>query len=195
MDRMDISVVIPIYGCASAIPELYQRLCKNLNSITESFEIILVDDCCPQDSWGKIEKLCHEDSHVKGIQFSRNFGQMQAILAGLEHSKGDMVIVMDCDLQDRPESIIPLYHKLQEGYDVVFAERMNRKDNFLTKTLSFFFYKIYNYFADDTYDHKTGNFSISKRIVIDGNFLCIHDAALLFTSSPTKQSPTRNYSI
>ena len=164
---MDISVVIPVYGCANAIPELYTRLCQNLECITKSYEIVLVEDGCPQNSWREITKICEKDEKVKGIRLSRNFGQMKAILAGLECSSGDMVVVMDCDLQDRPEAIVDLYHKLQEGYDTVFAIRENRKDNFLTKFLSYCFYRVYNYFTDGVYDNKIGNFSISRRKVID----------------------------
>lgn len=164
---MDISVVIPVYGCVEAIPELYERLCQSLKCITQSYEIILVDDCCPQNSWKEITKICENDERVKGIRLSRNFGQMKAILAGLESSSGDRIVVMDCDLQDRPEAIIDLYHKLQEGYDVVFASRKNRKDNFLTMLLSYCFYRVYNYFTEGVYDNKIGNFSISKRKVID----------------------------
>jgi len=164
---MDISVVIPVYGCAKAIPELYMRLCQTMECITESYEIVLVDDCCPQNSWKEITKICEKDKKVKGIRLSRNFGQMKAILAGLESSNGDMVVVMDCDLQDRPEAIIDLYHKLQEGYDTVFSVRKNRKDNFLTKLLSLCFYRVYNYFTGGVYDNKIGNFSISRRKVID----------------------------
>ena len=164
---MDISVVIPVYGCAKAIPELYMRLCQTMECITESYEIVLVDDCCPQNSWKEITKICEKDKKVKGIRLSRNFGQMKAILAGLESSNGDMVVIMDCDLQDRPEAIIDLYHKLQEGYDTVFSVRKNRKDNFLTKLLSLCFYRVYNYFTGGVYDNKIGNFSISRRKVID----------------------------
>ena len=164
---MDISVIIPVYGCAKAIPELHMRLCRNLECITKSFEIVLVDDCCPQNSWKEIEKVCEKDSHVKGILLSRNFGQMKAILAGLEHSTGNMVVVMDCDLQDRPEAISELYHKLQEGYDIVFASRKHRKDSFITRFLSNCFYRFYNYFTNGTYNNKIGNFSISRRKVID----------------------------
>ena len=159
---MDISVVIPVYGCAKAIPELYMRLCQTMECITESYEIVLVDDCCPQNSWKEITKICEKDKKVKGIRLS-----MKAILAGLESSNGDMVVVMDCDLQDRPEAIIDLYHKLQEGYDTVFSVRKNRKDNFLTKLLSLCFYRVYNYFTGGVYDNKIGNFSISRRKVID----------------------------
>ena len=164
---MDISVVIPVYGCRSALPELYRRLCDSLEHIVETFEIILVDDCCPQNSWEEIKKICEKDRRVKGIHLSRNFGQIKAITAGLDQSRGDWVVVMDCDLQDRPESIIELYKKAQEGFDVVFARREERKDTFLTKLMSKMFYKVYGYFTDGNFDSSICNFSISKRIVID----------------------------
>ena len=164
---MDISVVIPMYGCRAAVNELHRRLCENLEKLTNSFEIIMVDDCCPQNSWEEIVKICEKDKRVKGIHLSRNFGQIKAITAGLDQSRGDWVVVMDCDLQDRPESIIELYNKAQEGYDVVFARREGRKDTWLTKRLSKLFYKVYDYFTEGNFDSSICNFSISKRKVID----------------------------
>ena len=164
---MKISIVIPVYGCRAALPELHRRLCESLTQITASFEIILVDDCCPQNSWASIQELCSKDKRVVGIHLSRNFGQIRAITAGLDCSSGDWVVVMDCDLQDRPESIIELYQKSQEGYDVVFARRQGRKDSLITKFLSKCFYKVYDYFTDGTFDSCICNFSISKRSVID----------------------------
>lgn len=98
---------------------------------------------------------------------ARNFGQIRAITAGLDKSRGDWVVVMDCDLQDRPETIPELYQKAQEGYDVVFARREGRKDSAITKFLSKCFYKVYDYFTDGTFDSSICNFSISKRKVID----------------------------
>ena len=83
---MDISVVIPVYGCREAVPELYKRLVATLENAGKSFEIIMVDDHCPQKSWEEIEKLCAKDKRVVGIKLSRNFGQMRAITAGLEKS-------------------------------------------------------------------------------------------------------------
>ncbi len=164
---MDISVVIPVYGCRAALPELHRRLTESLNQITSSYEIILVDDFCPQNSWEEIEKICQADKKVKGLKMARNFGQIRAITAGLDQSCGDWVVVMDCDLQDRPESIIELYNKAQEGYDVVFAQREERQDSAMTKFLSKMFYKVYDYFTDGTYDSSICNFSISRRKVID----------------------------
>lgn len=164
---MDISVVIPVYGCRAALPELHRRLCETLEQIVSTFEIILVDDCCPQNSWEEIRKLCEKDKRVVGIKMSRNFGQIKAITAGLDNCKGDWVVVMDCDLQDRPEAIVELYNKAQEGYDVVFAKREGRVDSFITKLLSKSFYKVYDYFTEGTFDSSICNFSISKRKVID----------------------------
>lgn len=134
------------------------------------YEIILVDDHCPQNSWEEIERLCDEDDRVIGVRLSRNFGQIRAITAGLDLCKGDWVVVMDCDLQDRPEAIPQLFEKAQEGYDVVFARRVERKDTGLTKLLSRAFYRVYEYFTDGAYDSSLCNFSVSRRIVID-NYL------------------------
>ena len=164
---MDISVVVPVYGCRAALHELHRRLVESVSTITDDFEIILVNDACPQNSWEVIEEICKEDSRVKGIELSRNFGQIMAITAGLDASKGDWVVVMDCDLQDRPEEIPNLYRKAQEGYDVVFARRAHRKDSFLKVLVSKIFYKIYSFASDGHYDPAICNFSISKRVVID----------------------------
>lgn len=157
---MKISTVIPVYGCRAALPELHRRLSGVLSSIVEEYEIIFVNDCCPQNSWEVIEEICRDDKHVKGIELSRNFGQMKAILAGLENATGDWIVVMDCDLQDRPEEIKNLYNKALEGYDVVLARRVQRKDGPVKKALSKAFYKVYNFATDNTYDGSVSNFSI-----------------------------------
>ena len=164
---MDISVVIPVYGCKAALPELYRRLTESLSQITDKYEIILVDDNCPQKSWEEIVKIFHKYEKVKVFNLSRNVGQIRAITAGLDKSKGDWIVVMDCDLQDRPEAIVELYQKAQEGYDVVFARRTERVDTAVTKFLSKTFYKVYDYFTDGAFDSSICNFSISKRKVIN----------------------------
>lgn len=164
---MDISVVVPVYGCRGALQELCDRLTTVLTGLVNDYEIILVNDSCPQNSWEVIEVLCAKYRHVVGIELSRNFGQIQAITAGLDYSTGDWVVVMDCDLQDRPEEIVNLFNKAQEGYDAVFARRKNRKDSLIKVLLSKIFYKIYDFASGGNYDPAICNFSISKRIVID----------------------------
>ncbi|MBR4670375.1 MAG: glycosyltransferase family 2 protein [Butyrivibrio sp.] len=164
---MDISVVIPVYGCREAVPELYKRLAATLEAQGKSFEIIMVDDHCPQRSWEEIEKLCEADERVVGIRLSRNFGQMRAITAGLEKSVGDLVVVMDCDLQDRPEFLPQFLAKIEEGYDIVYSKRKDRKDTFIVKALSRAFYAVYNKLSDMKYDFEVGNYSIARRKVVD----------------------------
>ncbi len=164
---MDISVVVPVYGCRAALPELHRRLTETLSKITNDYEIILVNDFCPQNSWESIEEICKKDKKVVGIELSRNFGQIYAITAGLDKSKGQWVVVMDCDLQDRPEEILNLYSKAQEGYDVVFARRAQRKDSGLKILVSKMFYSVYSFATGTKYDPAICNFSIAHRKVID----------------------------
>lgn len=162
-----ISVVIPVYKAEGCLHELYRRLKASLEMITNDFEIILVEDCGGDGSWGIINELSLIDRRVKGVQFSRNFGQHYGITAGLDLCDGDWVVVMDCDLQDRPEEIPKLYQKAQEGYEVVLADRGRRKDFILKRVTSWFFYKIFNYFADIKHDGNVGNFRIISRKVVN----------------------------
>ena len=162
-----ISVVIPVYKAEGCLEELYRRLKISLETITSDFEIVLVEDCGGDQSWPMIVDLAKRDDRVKGIQFSRNFGQHYGITAGLDHCDGDWVVVMDCDLQDRPEEIPRLYSKAQEGYDVVLARRGKRNDPLAKRFTSWLFYKLFSYLADMDYDGETGNFRIVSRKVVD----------------------------
>jgi polyisoprenyl-phosphate glycosyltransferase len=162
-----ISIVIPVYKAEGCLDELYSRLKISLETITDDFEILMVEDCGGDRSWLMITNLARQDARVKGIQFSRNFGQHYGITAGLDHCDADWVIVMDCDLQDRPEEIPRLYAKAQEGYDVVLARRGPRSDPALKRFTSWLFYKGFSYLADMDYDGETGNFRIISRKVVD----------------------------
>ncbi|SDI36472.1 dolichol-phosphate mannosyltransferase [Alteribacillus persepolensis] len=161
-----ISVVTPVYGCGDCLIQLYSRIKDTLEQHSLSFEMIMVEDNSPDQSWEVIQQLIHKDQRVKGISLARNFGQHAAITAGLDQTNGDWVVVMDCDLQDQPEEIIKLYEKAQEGYDVVFARRHIRHDSFFKKMSSKLFYKVYDYFTENKTDPAIANFSISSRKVI-----------------------------
>ena len=163
---MEISVVIPVYGCKAAIRELYERLSVTLSSITTDYEIILVNDACPQGSWEVINELASKDTKVVGIDLARNFGQSKAITAGLDYATGNYIAVMDCDLQDRPEELKKLYNKAKEGYDVVFGMRKERKDTGFKKFLSKVYYKIYEKLSGFRYDPEIGNFSVCTKAVM-----------------------------
>lgn len=162
-----ISVVIPVYKAENCLNELYLRLKTALECISPDFEIVLVEDCGGDNSWQVIELLAAADPRVRGIQFSRNFGQHYGITAGLDYCQGDWVVVMDCDLQDCPEEIPRLYVKAQEGYDIVLARRGVRQDPLLKRITSWLFYKLFSYLADIKYDGASGNFRIMSRKVVE----------------------------
>ena len=162
---MEISVVVPVYGCKAAVKELYERLTSTLSDITKDYEIIFVNDACPQGSWEVIDEIARSDKRFVGIDLSRNFGQSKAITAGLDNADGDYVVVMDCDLQDKPEEIRKLYAKAKEGYDVVFARRTDRKDSAFKKFISRSFYRIYEKLSGFIYDPTTCNYIICTQAV------------------------------
>jgi len=164
---MEISVVIPVYKAENIVDELLQRLNYELEHITKDYEIILINDGSPDDSWGKILTHCTNDQHIKGVLLSRNFGQHHAITAGLDMSTGKWIVVMDCDLQDRPEEINKLYNEALNGFDIVFARRVRRKDGLFKKTSSILFYKIFSYLSGIKQDGTIANFGIYSRKVIN----------------------------
>lgn len=164
---MQLSIVSPIYKGEKMLEELVTRIKASVETFTMDYEIILVNDCSPDNSWDKMKDICGRDKKVKGINLSRNFGQHYAITAGLMESKGEWVTVMDCDLQDRPEEIPNLYNKAQEGYDTVFAQRMERKDNLFKRLSSTMFNAAFAFLTDQAQDKTVGNFGIYSRKVIN----------------------------
>ena len=167
MHKPHISIISPVFDGEKLVPLLVERLERSLHTITHNYEIILVEDGSTPESWEAIQAICSTHKNVIGIELSRNFGQHHAISAGLDYSKGDWVVVMDCDLQDLPEEIPNLYKKAQEGYDIVLGRRMNRKDTFFKKLLSKVFFNILNYLSGLEYDNAVANFGIYNRKSID----------------------------
>ena len=162
-----ISIISPVYNAANCIEELYRQIKQNVETITQDYEIIFVEDMSSDNTWGKVEQLARSDGKLKCIKFSRNFGQHYAISAGIDYSSGEWIIVMDCDLQDPPSEIPRLYKKAQEGYDIVFALRENRKDSKFKLMWGNIFIKIFNILAEMKIDRRIGNFSIINRKVAD----------------------------
>lgn len=162
-----ISVVIPVYKAEGCLHELYERLKTTLETISMEFEIILIEDFGGDNSWNVIEQLAHIDPRIRGMQFSRNFGQHYGITAGLDHCRGEWVVVMDCDLQDQPEEIIRLHEKALEGFEIVLARRGQRKDKRIKRFTSWCYYKVFSYLADIQYDGEVGNFRIMSRKVVE----------------------------
>ena len=166
-----ISVVVPVYGCSNCLEELCQQLDSNLRTLTQQFEIILVDDRCPDDSWNQLASLQVRYPSVKGIRLSRNYGQHIAITAGLAEARGDYAVVMDCDLQDPPSLVLDLYAKLQEGYDLVLAKRVERNHSAFRIFAAKAYFKLLSRLSGERVDGSYGVFSILSRKVIDSFLL------------------------
>jgi B-glycosyltransferase, glycosyltransferase family 2 protein len=174
-----ISIVSPVYRAEKILPILVSEINLVMERIGEDYEIILVDDRSPDNSWEVMKVLSSQNSKIKSIRLSRNFGQHSAIFAGLTKAKGDWVVVMDCDMQDQPKEIAKLYKKALEGYDIVLGQRENRKDKFLKKLSSKLFYKVFNYLSGGQFNNEIGNFGIYKKKVID-SILNINDYIKFF---------------
>ncbi|MBO4263566.1 MAG: glycosyltransferase family 2 protein [Bacteroidales bacterium] len=144
-----LSVVCPVYQGEASLEALVTRIEAAVSPITGQFSVVLVNDASPDGSWEKIVRLCEKDPAVVGINLSRNFGQQQAIAAGLSYARNSQwVVVMDCDLQDRPEDIPLLWEKAAEGYDCVLAQRDVRYDSVFKKIGSKFFFRIFSRLTD-----------------------------------------------
>ena len=164
---VELSVVVPVYGCRDCLEPLHQQLTSALTSITTSYEVIFVDDRSPDGSWPVLQKLAAADTRVKAVRLSRNFGQHAAITAGLAASRGEWTVVMDCDLQDPPEAIPSLYARAKEGFDMVLARRKQRTNSAFRLALAGAYFKLLNTFMGTHIDGAYGTFSILNRKVVD----------------------------
>ena len=166
-NSIKISVVSPVYRGEKMVSELVRRNVEALTGMGVEYEIILVNDASPDNSWEAIEAECKKNPKVKGLNLSRNFGQHYAITAGLSYVSGDWVIVMDCDLQDRPEDIPALYAKAQEGYDIVFARRVVKHVGWWKRFSSVLFHAVIDWLSGTKSDPAIANFGIYCRKAID----------------------------
>ena len=145
MTKKILSIVVPSYNEEENIPLMYEEIIKNINQKKFDYEIIYVNDGSVDQTWSAINKLSKKDKNVKGINFSRNFGHHAALEAGLLESKGDIIIMMDADLQHPPTLIPKLIEKYNEGYDVVNTVRLSTEGvGKLKKASSKLFYSVLN---------------------------------------------------
>ena len=159
-----LSVVIPIYNEEMNIRKLYQRLCSALEALGATWEVVYVNDGSKDLSLSILQGLAETDHHVKYIDFSRNFGHQLAITAGIEHAKGEWIVIMDGDGQDPPELIPDLLNKAREGFEVVYARRRKRDgDNFLKKFTARMFYRLLAKITSIEIPVDTGDFRIIHR--------------------------------
>lgn len=163
---MQLSIVSPVYKSEPTLNALVESLRSVLSGLSFQYEIILVDDRSPDDSWSTINDLARKFCEVKGIRLSRNFGQHAAISAGLQSARGEWIVVMDCDLEDNPAYIPRLLEEAQKGYDAVLVCRVDRQHSRLKQLMSTIFYFVFSYLAGFPYNKEIGNFGIYNKIVI-----------------------------
>jgi len=160
-ESIELSVVIPAFCEEENIRPMYQRLVAALDSEVEGLEILFVDDGSSDRTWEEITKLAAEDSRVRGLSFSRNFGHQAAVTAGIDHARGRGVVLIDADLQDPPEVIPELIHRWREGFEVVYAQRRKRAGETLFKKLTAsMFYRILHRITDVDIPVDTGDFRL-----------------------------------
>jgi glycosyltransferase involved in cell wall biosynthesis len=169
-----LSVVVPVYGCGDCLTALHARLTKSLADIAPDYEIVLVDDRSPDGAWSTLRGLALDDHRVQVIRLSRNFGQHVAITAGIAQTSGKWVVLMDCDLQDRPEDIGRLYAKAQEGYDIVFSKRMSRRQSLFRRVAARAYFKLRNRLLRTKVDVEHGSLMLFSGQVAD-EFLRVRD--------------------
>ena len=167
-NMVKLSIVVPVFNEQEIIKELYERITNAANSICKDYEIIFVNDGSRDYSLNILKEIATVDDNVKYINFSRNFGHQIAVTAGLDHSKGEAVVIIDGDLQDPPELIAEMYKKMIEGYDVVYAKRKKRKgETFFKKITASIFYRFLQKMTSIDIPLDTGDFRIISRKVVE----------------------------
>ena len=165
---MRISLAIPVYNEAEVLPELLRRVGAVLDAVPGGpHEIVFVDDGSSDASRALIERAAAADPRIVGVFLSRNFGHQAALTAALDVVTGDVVIVMDADLQDRPEEIPRFLEHHAQGYDVVFAQRRARKEGLLLRSSYYLFYRLAAMLADTKLPPDSGDFGLLSRRVVE----------------------------
>jgi polyisoprenyl-phosphate glycosyltransferase len=163
-----VSIAIPIYNEEEGIEELIRRTSAVLDALPGGpHELVLVDDGSADRSLELLEEAARRDPRVVVVSLSRNFGHQQAICAGLDTARGDVVVVMDGDLQDAPEAIPRFLETHARGFDVVYARRVRRKEGVLLRLCYFLFYRLLASFSSVQVPLDAGDFSLMSRRVVD----------------------------
>ena len=162
-----LSVISPLYRAAPTLAELLRRVTAAASAVTEDYEIVLVDDRSPDETWGLAQAAAAQNPRIRVLRLSRNFGQHRAITAGLDACLGEWVVVLDCDLQDQPEEVPALLAVARNGpFDLVQARRIGRQDAWAKRLLSGAFHRSLSYLTGARHDPAVGNFGIYHRRVI-----------------------------
>lgn len=168
MDKINCSVIIPVFNEEEVVNESYLRIKKVMDSTEDSYEIIFVNDGSRDNTLNIIKEICDKDKNVKLIDFSRNFGHQSAITAGMNFAIGQAIVVIDADLQDPPEVILEMLEKWKEGYQVVYGKRLKRKgESIFKRATAKVFYRILRRLTEFDIPVDAGDFRLIDRKVCD----------------------------
>jgi len=167
-DSWRLSVVVPVFNEEEVLPEFHRRLSAVLEKLSAQCEIIYINDGSVDGSLNEMRRLKSADSYVGIVDLSRNFGKEIAMTAGLDHARGDAVVVIDADLQDPPELIPEMIQHWQAGFDVVYAQRISRAgESAFKKTTAHLFYRLMQKLSRVQIPHDTGDFRLLSRRAVD----------------------------
>ncbi len=167
MARPTLSLVLPVFNEEAVIDELHAQLQTFLKELDVATEVIFVDDGSRDATFTKLEALVKEDKRYSILSFSRNFGHQTAITAGVDHARGEAVVVMDADLQDPPQVVVAMMEKWREGYDVVYGKRKSRAgETFFKKLTAKIFYRLFAAMIPIEVPLDTGDFRLMSRRVV-----------------------------
>jgi dolichol-phosphate mannosyltransferase len=162
------TIIVPVYNEEAVIQESYRRLTRVMESTGEPYELLFINDGSEDRTAEMIEGFAEKNECVKLLDFSRNFGHQIAITAGIDYASGDAIVIIDADLQDPPELIPKMIEKWQEGYEVVYAKRSQRKgETLFKKWTAALFYRLIGAMAEVNIPHDTGDFRLMDRKVCD----------------------------
>ena len=168
MSRPEISIVVPLFNEQEVFGKLVQRLQSVLNSFGHAAEVIMVDDGSRDQTAQLIQEVSSKDKRFKGVLLSRNFGHQIALSAGMAHAQcSKALMVIDGDLQDPPELLVPFYERLQQGVDVVYAVRKNRKEGAIMKSMYWVFYRMLSRLSEHPIPNDSGDFCMVSKRVLD----------------------------
>jgi glycosyltransferase involved in cell wall biosynthesis len=164
VSEIELSVVVPVYGCGDCLAALHERLTRSVQEITDRYELVFIDDRSVDHGWAVLQQLARSDEHVRAFRLSRNFGQDAAITAGLAQARGAWGVVMDCDLQEAPEDIPRLWAAAAGGYDIVRTVRRGWRHSAFRRAAS----RLYRRLTMETEVRPDySNLSLLSRRVID----------------------------
>jgi dolichol-phosphate mannosyltransferase len=166
--NQSLSIVIPVYNDEEVLDELVRRLIPVAESLSEQYEVIFIDDGSRDQSWKILMKLQKENANLKIIKLARNFGQSNSTAAGLDHANGDFIVIMDSDLQDRPEDIPKLIQSMEDNdTDMAIVKWISRKDSFMKILVSKLFHNVSNRITNLHYEPGLGVFRVLKKSALD----------------------------